>query len=271
MDELKNKLSGEYWSGKRWLVYDMLKPAGWLNQLHFFTDYSEAAAWCKAASGKNGVFRIRVLAEVLAGLNGVWKTRYTPDERRSLYNQLIHRPVSSFKKTIPLELGLRRNRYFPVLWNSELNPLSVVKTWQVISKRQDGQRTSRTQVLGSFPEFGKSMLAFMKAIRTAPPLAEELLLAGQLEDAVNILFYRFGRAVVAAGLDFEPEIEQVNDPTQPLILESPYFACYDRPRGMIGFYDGGLRLVKPGKDRCSLDLEYFDFEDKEIFDLQSAL
>jgi hypothetical protein len=270
MDEIKTRLSGEYWSGKRWLVYDILKSAGWLSGLRFFTDYSEAAAWCKTASGKNGVFRIRVLAEVLAGLNRVWKTRYTPEERRSLYNQLIHRPVSSFKKTIPLEVGLRRNRYFPVLWNSELNPLSAVKTWQLIGKRQEGQRSSRTQVLGSFPEFGKSMVAFMNAIRKMPLLGEELLLAGQLEDSASILFYRFGRAVLAAALDFDPEIEQINDPTQPLMLEWPYFACYDRPHGMLGFYDGALRRIEPGKDRCTLDLEYFDFEDRRIFDLQSV-
>ena len=152
-----------------------------------------------------------------------------------------------------------------------MNPLSVVKTWQVISKRLDGERIGKMQVLGSFPEFGEAMVAFMKAIRKMPLLVEELLLAGQLGGSGNILFYRFGRAVVAEGLEFDPEIEQINDPTQPLTIETPYFACYDRPREMIGFYDGGLRHVEPGEDRCSLELGYFDFEDKEIFDLQSVL
>jgi len=270
MEKLKNKLSGEYWCGKRWLVYDSLKLAGWLGRLRFFSDYSEAVAWCKAANGKNGVFRIRVLAEVLAGLNGVWQKPYTSDEKRWLAHKLVYRPVSGYKKAIPLEVGLREHRYFPVLWNFEMKPLSEVKTWQVIRRRQEDRYKCRTQVVGSFPDFGRAMIAFMKAVRKMPLSADELLLAGQLE-ADTILFYRFVSAGLGAAPEFEPEIEQINDPTEPVILQSPYFASYDRPHEMIHFYDGGLRKVEAGKDRCWLDLEYFDFEGTEIFDLKEVL
>jgi hypothetical protein len=279
MEKLKNKLSGEYWCGKRWLVYDSLKLAGWLGRLRFFSDYSEAVAWCKAASDKNGVFRIRVLAEVLAGLNGVWQKPYSSDEKRQLAHRLQYRPVSGYKKAIPLQVGLREHRYFPVLWNFEMKPLSGVKTWEVISGRRDGQDKCRTQVVGSFPDFGRAMIAFMRAIRKVSVLGPEVQLIGRLEATdmgtpglvTEILFYRFVSAGLGPAPEFEPEIEQINDPTEPVILQSPYFASYDRPHEMIHFYDGGLRKVEAGKDRCWLDLEYFDFEGNEIFDLKEVL
>ena len=54
MEMLKKKLSGEYWSGKRWIAYDTLKGSGWESRLRFFVDYTGAAAWCKAATGREG-------------------------------------------------------------------------------------------------------------------------------------------------------------------------------------------------------------------------
>ena len=132
--------------------------------------------------------------------------------------------------------------------------------------------------MGSFTQFGPAMVAFTNAIRKTYSPGQEMLLAGQLEDVVDwgapewtpatgiILFYRCRCLVPGEGSGRESEIEQVNDPTLPILLQFPYFASYDRAHKMILFYDGGLRRVEEGKETSLLDLSWFDYSRKEVFD-----
>ena len=115
METLKKKLSGEYWSGKRWMAYDTLKGTAWQFRMRFFAEYKDAAAWCKAATGKEGVFRIRALAEVLAAMNRVWQTGCTNEEKRELAYLVKDRPLTSYTSGPAVEGGLQLYRYFPVL------------------------------------------------------------------------------------------------------------------------------------------------------------
>jgi hypothetical protein len=276
MGKLKKDLLGEYRTGKRWLAYDILRSAGWLSRLRCFPDFSTAADWCRAKSGSEGIFRIRVLAEVLARLNTVWPRQYTATEMETLNDLVECGPISSYKESIPLTLGLLRQRYFPVLWRSMLEPLKAVQTYYVVSRRWNWPGKPGVRVLGSYPDFGCSIVNFKKATRRQ--LAdEELLLAGGIFEKADltvrellladgvIVFYRSAAAEPGQRENWEPEIAQEHDPTVAVIAQRPYFAGYDRQYGRINFFDGGLRRVKPGGNWLRLDLEYFNFDGRDIF------
>jgi hypothetical protein len=276
MDKLRKNLSGEYRACRRWLAYDILQNTGWLGRLRCFADYSAAEAWCKAKSGKEGIFRIRVLAEVLAGLNGVRQTEYTAAERETLCDLVNCRPIFSYKKSVQAELGMLRQRYFPVLWRSVLEPLSVIQTYLIMSRRGNGAGKGRVRILNTYPSFVCAMVNLKKATWVQLP-DEELLLAGCFREKVDVkagelapadgvvVLYRSGAYVSGEGKDCEREIQQVRDPTEAFVIQMPYFARYDRPNGRIIFFDGYLRRVEPGIDSLRLDLEYFDFDWRDIF------
>ena len=275
MEPVKKRLSAEYRAGARWLAADVSKRAGWLARLRCFEEYSAAAAWCRARTAKDGVFRIRVLAEVLAGMNGLRVSVFTGAEGRVLRELIGRRPISTYIASIPLEMGLARQRWFPVVWSSVLEPLSVVRAYQIVSRGFTGTGKLTVRVLGAYPDFRSAMRVFSRAIRGQRP-SEEVLLAGAIcehvdfsarelavEDGV-LVFYRspvglFDRSGVDA-------IEQVNDPTTELVIRTAYFAGYDRVRGRLNFYDGRLRRVEPGMEAERIDLAYFDFDGSELFE-----
>lgn len=273
MDKLKRKLSGEYWSGKRWMAYDILKGAGWVQGMRFFAEYAAAVAWCRDASGARRVFRIRVLAEVLAGMNGVWQRAFTEEEKETLRNLLERSPLTPFKTEVPLEVGLQRHKYCPAWFNTRIEPVKAVKTWIVMLRGVGGQGRVKATVVSAYSDFGPAMIRFMKAVGISPSAQEELLLVGQLEEKANwaavewrpedgiVLFYRW-----RCGEDRGSEVEQINDPTHAICVRSPYFVSFDRVHGLILFFEGGLRRTDPGKETLALELDWFDFEEKPIFD-----
>ncbi len=245
-------------------------------------DYSEAADWCKAKSGRLGIFRIRVLAEVLSGLNRVSSPQFTAAEMETLNDLVECRPISSYKKLIPLTLGLLRQRCFPVLWRSMLEPLNAVQTYYVVSRRWNGPGKPGVRVSGSYPDFGYSIVMFKKAIRCRMA-DEELLLAGDIFEKADltarellpadgvILFYRSAAAEPGEEGNREPEIGQEHDPTVALIAQKPYFAGYDRQHRRINFFDGRLKRAEPGCECLQLDFEYFDFDGRDIFADQKSI
>jgi hypothetical protein len=276
MDKLKKKLSEEYRAGRRWLAYDIIKSAGWVGRLRCFADYSEAADWCKAKSAKEGVFRIKVLAEVLAGLNGVRPAGYTDVERQILCDLVSRRPIASYKKSIPPGVGLLRWRYFPVLWNAVVDPLTAVETYQIIGRRECEPGKVKVRVLSSYSELGMAFLDLQRRIDEVKKIDEEWLLVGLLTGNACpatpdlapaggvIVFFRSAAPLGQETVEGIPDIVQVNDPTEAVMVQVPYFARYERQHGRINFFDGGLRRVKPGMDSWRLDLEYFDFDWRDI-------
>ncbi len=252
MEELKRKLSGQYRSGCRWLVYDTRRSSGWLDRLYCFAGYSGAVAFSRAKSGREGVYRILVLSDTLAGLNGVRPATATPAERLRLHEQLAVRPISGYTEAVPLESGLLRQKYFPVLWNRWLDPLIAVDSYQLIHQcKRDGGKT-RMRVLDSVAHFTMAVTCFMAAARRVHAPGEERLLIGRLFGEPDLrdgdqvpegvlVFYRSK----PGGSDGKGVIEQVHDPVQHVMVRVPYFAGYDRRHGVIAFYDGMLKRVQP--------------------------
>jgi hypothetical protein len=281
MDALKKKLSGQYRSGCRWLVYDTRMSNGWLDRVSCFAGYSGAAAFCRARSGREGIYRIRVLSDTLAGLNGVRAVEATSAERLRLQEQLAVRPLMGYSKVVSVETGLLRQKYFPVFWNRWRDPLSVVSSYQVISG--GGERKKRARVLGSYGGFPRAVAAFIAAVREAPAWSRELLLIGTMygyaevregEDIPEngvIVFYRSGPGVTGNARGSVDGIEQLHDPVQPVQEQTPYFASYDRRQGVLRFFDELLKGARPGEGGARMELEYFDFEGNEIFDRQAVL
>jgi hypothetical protein len=279
MDKLKKNLVGEYRAGSRWLAYDTLKSTGWLGRLRCFPHFSTAAEWCRTKSGREGIFRIRALAEVLAALNGVRSREYTAAEMETLLDLVERRPISSYKASIPLTLGLLRQRYFPVLWKSMLEPLSVVQTYYIVNRQWNGLGKWGAKVLGSYPDFGCSIVTFKKAIRSQLADQELLMVGGIFEKADLtarellpadgvILFYRSAAAKPDQEGNWEPEIQQMYDPTEAMMVQTAYFAAYDGRHRRIIFFDGGLRRAELGNYWMRLDLEFFDFDRMDIFEEQ---
>jgi hypothetical protein len=273
--KLKKKLSVEYRAGRRWLAYDILKSDGWLGRLQCFADFSTATDWCRAKCGEEGIFRIRVLAEVLAGLNGILPTAYTPADRQTLCELVSRRPITSNSGNVSVETGLFRQRHFPVLWSTILEPLRVVQAYHIVSRSFTETGKVTVRMMGAYMDFGRAMRVFWQAYRVQQP-SEELLLAGSFHKNVDltarelvpadgvVLFYRSPVGIVDR--EAKAEVEQVNDPTMAVVVRTAYFAGYDRQRGQINFFDGGLKRAEPGMVAERLDLEYFDCDSGDIFE-----
>jgi hypothetical protein len=274
ISDLKKRLSAQYRSGNRWLVYDSLKNGGDPDGLLSFAGYTGAEAWCRAKRGA-GEYRIRVLSDTLAVMNGIRPVKPTDVERRLLRDLLANRPVTAYADTFPLETGLLRQKYFPCVWNRWLEPLHIVSRYQLIGRGYTGQRKIR--VMGSSYHFASAVTAFTSALRRDSPLEEERLLIGLMEgereltdgdrlpDDGPIVFYRVRPQLAAESGDWAAAIEQVHDPAQPVQVKTAYFASYDRRHGQLLFFDGMLRKTRPGKMVERMDLAFFDFELTEIF------
>jgi hypothetical protein len=274
IEDMKKKLSCQYRAGGRWLVYDILRGAKWLKRVCCFSGYGGAAAWCKARSGREGVFRIRVLAEVLAAINGMRLPQPTVAERQLLSELLGRRPVTAYKEAIPVELGLLRQRYFPVVWNRWLDPLRAVSTFQLLCRSEIGGGKTNIRVRDSFGDFSVAVTAFAANVRQESATGGEWLLAGAIEGKIGVtdgeellesgmlVFYRSKLGIQGcSGMS----IEQVHDPVDQILVRTPYFASYDRQHGLIRFYDGMLKVVRPGERREVMDFSFFDFDCADIF------
>jgi hypothetical protein len=278
MDVVKRKLSREYWAGRRWLAYDTLRSAGWLNRLRCFTNYSSAAAYCKENSGINGIFRIRALVEVLAVLNGIRPDEPTSADREILAKLLATRPLTGYRRTISPLLGLLRQKYFPVFWNSRIDPLSAVGVYHIIRRRVNSGQQRAIRLLGSYGEFKEAVGSFASVVRRIHELDVELMLAGQVNGAALnlvqtwsapetgiIVFYRSVAEISGQSGKLVVDIEPVHDIDRTILIRTPLFASYNRHHRMILFYDGYLRRVQPGEVQTFVDFAYFDFDWKSIF------
>lgn len=164
----------------------------------------------------------------------------------------------------------------PVLWHRWLDPLRVVDTYQLLSRCLNGERKAKTRVRGSFGNFTMAVTAFAANARQALASGGEWLLTGDLDgdgglkegeelpESGVVMFYRSKLGVSGCS---EMSIEQVHDPVEPVLIRTPYFASYDRQYGVIRFYDGMLKSVRPGEHRDAMDLSWFDFDCEDIFDL----
>ncbi|HTR29920.1 MAG TPA: hypothetical protein VMH27_11665 [Puia sp.] len=196
---------------------------------------------------------------------------YTETERRILAELINNRPVSPYNY-IPIEIGLCWHKYFPLLWNSVLHPLLIVKKYRVLARYHEAQYSKRFQIVDSFDDLDCALLAFMGIVRRSSLVDQKLVLVGQCNNEVsvpgspkmlpengNLVFYKSKAVWSAEGENWEPCIEQVHDPAQPIPTHTPLFACYNKYQGIIHFYDGGLKRIRPSNSAEPLDLSFFDF------------
>jgi hypothetical protein len=275
VESLKKKLSCQYRAGCRWLAYDILRGSGWMKRIYCFAGYGGASAWCKARSGREGIFRIRILSDVLSAMNGRRLAEPTVADRHLLRDLLEARPMSGYKEAIPLDAGLLQQKYFPVLWNRWEDPLRVVYPYQLLCLTGAVGEPARIRVKGSFEYFKAAVASFMAVARQTPASGGEWLLVGIMHGAAKlrdgevlpdngvVVFYRSGPGNAECS---KMNIEQVHDPAEPVLIRTPFFASYDRQHRVIRFYDGMLKVVQPGRYLDIMDLGWFDFDCGAIFD-----
>lgn len=272
---IRRFLSGQYWSGCRWVIIDRKKGIVKL-AIRCFADYLDADMFCRRRQVSSGNVHIRVLGSVLKKLNGIGERGYSAEERDRMRMTVKRYPVRALHMDEVGETELLSGNFYPFVWETVICPLIVIGRYLVIRKMETGKVPYR--ICASALDFKGGLTLFRDTLRGCWGQPASLWLVGQAGDYIIdcrdtsvlewhdlVLLYKvdmngFGQCDYRSA-----EIMQVHDPTNPWVRMTPVFARYNANKEALTFYDGLLRRVRPGEDLDFMDLRFFDFSKWAVF------
>jgi hypothetical protein len=261
MESVREWLSDQFWSGKRWVVAEPGKPIA--RRPACYVDYWDAAEACRSVRDRR--LRVRILASLLKAARPTEGMVPAPEERRKLKVVVGGYPLSLFFSPVDWMCELLEGNYYPMVWEKEVHPLLTVCKWLVCWR--SGAVRVKCRELFAARDFSAAMQRFTEESRRLPAQEGELLLAGQFSDmpcsgqprevgdgVSSLIFYRLAvKASVPAAL------EQVHDPVSPVWRYIPLFVRYNSQRTLLTFYNSSLQRIRPGDEPAGIDLRLFDF------------
>lgn len=268
MDEPRRWLTGQFWDGKRWVVLET--SAGIVGIYGCYSDYLDAADVCRRSIPTGKALQVRILGSLLKELNGIVHRVAETENQEHLSAAIGKYPLRLFGSSTNWEEELLLGNFYPMVWIKSMHPLLAVHRFIVVLDRKGAP--SRRKELYTSSEFPHAILALERYGRSMWDQNVSLSLIGQLQDGSfarrcderqsskkPLIFFR---AECRKGKQLE--IEQVRDPTRPVLQEIPVLVRYFSQRRELAFYDGRLKRIRPGDEPGFIDLSVFDFRKKVL-------
>lgn len=273
IESIRAFLSSEFWSGKRWLAFDVFKKETGVADLQCFPDYKKAALFCEANSSNGKAYRIKEVGYVLRTLNQGSNQKATVSERQALQELASSYPITLLRPDEGLAACLWTGEYFPVIWNKVINPLTTIQSYHIIEQwfvdNWEGNVKLQRKAASTYERFSSAIEALEKQLNSCYTGRNDLqfILLGQFRnhqlslDEQGIPIKNTGMLLYRAYyLNAQCYLYQVNDPTSPFLIQNGIFIRYNRGRRQLNFYDSSLKKVLPGTYVDYIDLNYFFFQ-----------